>query len=375
MKLSYNIKLTISILAVIFLAGCAAQGPYLKLDTSLTKDIKTINGTQYVPLAKLCDVYGLSWKWDTFTRTATIEKKGSIVLRAGSDKLLINGSEKKLDGPVLMQAGAVLVPISFVRNGLGSIVTAPSYTVSRPVETVQEHDKQVTINTIVIDPGHGGKDPGAIGRRMRLREKHLTLALATRLKNELEKNGIRVIMTRYDDTFIPLPRRAEIANKSGADLFISVHINASRTRSLSGFECYYLSEATDDNARALEAFENESLKLSDEAAISHSSGVDKALWDMTLTENRRESAALASHICGSVEDSFITRNRGIRTARFYVLKGTRMPAVLIEAAYLSNKNEEAKLSNSSHLDRMADVLAKGILKYRDEYERTEGFTK
>ncbi len=374
MKLSYSTKFIIVILSAIFLAGCAAQGPYLRLDTSLEKDIKTFNGTQYVPLAKLCDVYGLSWKWDTFTRTATIEKKGVIVLRAGSDKLLINGTEKKLEGPVVMQAGAVFVPISFVRNGLGYIVTMPSYAPGRP-EAVPEPKKSFTINTIMIDPGHGGKDPGAIGKRMRLKEKHLNLALATRLKDDLEKNGMHVIMTRYDDTFIPLPRRTEMANKSGADLFVSVHINASRTRTLSGFECYYLSEATDDNARAIEAFENSSLKLGEGTAISHSNVLDKALWDMTLTENRRESAALASHICGSVENSFITRNRGIRTARFYVLKGTRMPAVLIEAAYISNKNEEAKLSNSSHLDRMADILAKGILEYRDEYERTEGFTK
>jgi N-acetylmuramoyl-L-alanine amidase len=95
---------------------------------------------------------------------------------------------------------------------------------------------------------------------------------------------------------------------------------------------------------------------------------------MTLTENRRESAQLASSICKSVDNSLITRNRGIRTARFYVLKHTRIPAVLVETGYISNKFEELKFKDESYADRMADVVAKGILAYRDEYERTEGFT-
>ena len=143
---------------------------------------------------------------------------------------------------------------------------------------------------------------------------------------------------------------------------------------MGGFECYYLSEATDDNARALEALENSSLKLTDAASVDHSRPLDKALWDITLTENRRESAALAGDICGSVENSFAIKSRGTKTARFFVLKGTRMPAVLVETAYISNKNEEQKLNNSDFLDKISAAIAQGILKYKDEYERTEGFT-
>ncbi|MDP3804360.1 MAG: N-acetylmuramoyl-L-alanine amidase, partial [Candidatus Omnitrophota bacterium] len=235
--------------------------------------------------------------------------------------------------------------------------------------------KEFTIKTIIIDPGHGGKDPGAISGRFRIKEKGLTLAISKKLKNILERHGIKVIMTRDDDTFIPLPKRSAIANKSGADLFVSVHINASRTRSMRGFECYYLSEATDDNARAIEAFENSSLKLSDNAMAEHSTKLDKALWDMMLTENRRESAELAGRICGSVEKSMITRNRGIRTARFYVLKRTRIPSVLVEVGYISNRIEEMKFKEPGYLDRVAEALAKGILTNKSEYEKTEGFTR
>ena len=230
------------------------------------------------------------------------------------------------------------------------------------------------VRTIIIDPGHGGRDAGAIGRRVRLKEKDLNLAIAKKLRTALEEHGIRVIMTRDSDIFIPLEERVRIANSSGADLFVSIHINASRSRSMNGFECYYLSEATNDNARALEAFENATLKTDKGTVVEHSSSLDKTLWDMKLTENRRESAQLAGDICSAVDNSLVARNRGVKTARFYVIKFTRIPSVLVEVGYLSNKFEELKLKDDSYADRMADVIAKGILTYKNKYERTEGFT-
>lgn len=362
-------------LAALFIAGCASQGPYLKLDPSLNTDIRVYENVQYVPLIKLCETYGIEWKWDSFIRTAIISKNGKIVLRPGSDRILVNGEEKKLASPVVLTNGAVYVPVTFVRNDLGLIIeTRPS------IQKVVEKEPEVrapgrySIKTIVLDAGHGGKDPGAIGRRLGIKEKRLTLSIAKKLKSILEDNGVRVIMTRDSDEFISLPERARIANSSGADLFISIHINASRSRSMNGFECYYLSEATNDNARALEAFENATLKTDEGTVVEHTSILDKTLWDMKLTENRRESAQLAGDICGAVDNSLVTRNRGVKTARFYVIKFTRIPSVLVEVGYLSNKFEELKLKDDSYADRMADVIAKGILTYKDKYERTEGFT-
>ena len=357
----------------LFIAGCAVEAPYLKMDPSLNKDIRVFNDIQYVPLLKLCETYGIDWKWDPFMRTAVITKNGRIILRAGSDRILINESSRKLSNPVVFTNGAVYVPVSFVRNDLGFIMEA------RPLEKAAKTPAarpigKYSIRTIVLDAGHGGRDAGAVGRRLRIRERDLTLAMTKKLKNILEDNVIRVIMTRDTDTFIPLQERVRIANSSGADLFVSVHVNASRSRSLNGFECYYLSEATDDNARALEAFENATLKTEDGAAAQHSDNLDKTLWDMKLTENRRESAQLSSYICRSVENSLITRNRGTRTARFYVLKYTRIPAVLVETGYISNKFEELKFRDNTYVDRMAEIIAKGILSYKDKYEKTEGFT-
>jgi N-acetylmuramoyl-L-alanine amidase len=363
-------------LALFLIAGCASRGPYLKLDPSLNTDIRVYDNIQYVPLIKLCETYGIEWKWDSFIRTAVITKNGKIVLRPGSDRILVNGEERKLGSPVVFTNGTVFVPVTFVKSDLGLIVK-PAARIEEEVFVSAPEARapgRYSIKSIVIDAGHGGKDPGAIGRRLRIKEKDLTLSIARKLKRILEDNGIRVMMTRDSDVFVSLPERAKIANSSGADLFISVHINASRSRSMNGFECYYLSEATDDNARALEAFENATLKTDEGTIVEHSSSLDKTLWDMKLTENRRESAQLAGDICSAVDNSLVTRNRGVKTARFYVVKFTRIPSVLVEVGYLSNKFEELKLRGDNYADRMADVIAKGILTYKNKYERTEGFT-
>jgi N-acetylmuramoyl-L-alanine amidase len=362
-------------LAVSLIAGCATKSSYYRLDPSLSYDVRNIDGYQYVPLTKLCDAYGMNCSWDTIVRTATITgRSGTIILRAGSDTVLSNGTARKIARPVVLSGGTVFVPVSFVRENFMPAVARAVAT--SPVAAVPEAEapKKFAIKTIVLDTGHGGKDVGAVGPAYGTKEKSLALVLSKKIKAILESNGIRVIMTRGDDTFISLERRADIANKSGAELFVSVHINASRSRAMRGFECYYLSNATDDTARALQAFEDSSLKLSDSADAMHSSQLDKTLWDMSLTENRTESGELAGYICSSVQDSLAIKNRGVRTARFYVLKNTNIPSVLVEAGYLSNRLEELQLKDPAVLDRLAESIARGILRYKKRYESTEGFT-
>ena len=358
-------------LIAVFTAGCATQAPHFRLDPSLQKAIKTFDGVQYLSLTKLCDIYSLNYKWDSYIKTATIRNKSDqLVLRTGSSNILLNGSEKKLERPVISFGGAVFVPVSFAKNILGPIIGRT------PVERieVQEAPKRVSIKKIILDPGHGGKDAGATGRRLHLKEAEMTLDLARKIKSILEGEGITVVMTRDRDIFIPLPQRAEIANKNNADLFVSVHINASRSRSLRGFECYFLSNATDDNVRALQAYESGYFKIGDGASAERSKRLDKTLWDMKFTEDRRESAELSSYICDSVEKNFTMGNRGVRSARFYVLKYSRIPAVLVEAGYISNRYEEMKLKDPKFLDKVADAVTEGILRYKREYERTEGFS-
>ncbi|MCX5679288.1 MAG: N-acetylmuramoyl-L-alanine amidase [Candidatus Omnitrophica bacterium] len=372
----YKYYTVISILAFLAmaLAGCASQRAYFKADPSVLAGARTIDGAQYIPLEKLCGSYDVRYKWDSYIGTAKIEKGvNEIVLRAGSGTILVNGAHKKMDRSAVLSSGQIYVPMSFVNKDFGSIVGVKTREVTALPEVI-ERPRIYRIRTVVIDAGHGGKDPGATGRRLRLREKQMTLAIAKKLGSILEGSGLRVIYTRKDDTFIPLPTRADIANRAKADLFVSVHINASRSKLLNGFECYHLSEATDDNARALEAFEDSSLSMNERATVEHSRQLDKTLWDLALTENREESSELASYVCDAIEGARTSCVRGVRSARFYVLKHTHMPAVLVEVGYLSNRTEEVKLQDPTFLDRIAESVAAGVLKYKNEYERTEGFS-
>jgi N-acetylmuramoyl-L-alanine amidase len=356
-------------------SGCTTRSSYLRLDPALQSDVRSFGGFQYLPLTRVCDLYGLKYKWDPIVRTATItERSGTVVLRDGSDRILVNGSMRRIERPAVLSGGTLYVPVSFARTCIAPMAQGPAAVAPVEAPPVQQRPKKFSINTIVLDTGHGGRDVGALGKRLQIQEKEVALSLSRKIKSILESRGIRVIMTRADDTFIPLEKRVDIANKSCADIFVSVHFNASRSKSLRGFECYYLSNATDDNARALEAFEDSSLKLSDGADAMRSSRLDKTLWDMTLTENRMESGELANYICKSVESSFIIKNRGVRTARFYVLKHTHIPAVLVEAGYLSNPSEEEMITRTRFIDTMAQSIASGILRYKDRYEETEGFT-
>ena len=356
------------------LAGCASQSAYFRIDPSVLTGAKTIGGVEYIPLEKLCGSYDVRYKWDSYIGTAKIEKgSNEIVLRAGSGTILVNGAHRKMITPAVLSSGELYVPMSFVHKDFGNIVAVKAREVPALPEAI-ERPRMYRINTVVIDAGHGGKDPGANGRRSRLREKNMTLSIAKKLGSILERSGMRVVYSRKNDTFIPLPTRSDIANRAKADLFVSVHINASRSKSLSGFECYHLSDATDDNARALEAFEDSSISMNEKATVEHSRQLDKTLWDLALTENRTESSELASYICDSVEAGRETYVRGVRTARFYVLKHTNIPAVLVEVGYLSNRSEEAKLKDAAYLDRITELVAGGILKYKKEYERTEGFS-
>jgi N-acetylmuramoyl-L-alanine amidase len=352
-------------------AGCAARSAYLRLEPSLGKSIVTVNGVEYLPLKDLCNVYGLDYSWDSFARKATI-RKGSdeIVTRSGSRLVLVNGLDERLTRQTILYGGVFMVPVSFMEGDTGRIIGA----IKEKAVPEKASSGKFTIRTIMLDPGHGGKDSGAIGRRLRVREDSMALDLARKIKVVLESAGINVVMTRNRDEFIPLSRRAQMANKSGADIFISVHINASRSRSLRGFECYFLSNAMDDNARSAEVSRNAEPGLCEGATMERSRRLSRILWDMALSENRRESAQLADYICDSVDKSLSIGNRGVRSARFYVLKYTRIPAVLVEAGYISNRYEEMRLKDPRFLDRIADAVAQGILRYKLEYERTEGFT-
>ena len=194
------------------------------------------------------------------------------------------------------------------------------------------------VRKIVIDPGHGGKDPGAPGYIKNIWEKDITLILAKKLAAKLRnKLNCEVVLTRATDTYISLEERTAIANTEKADLFISLHCNASKNKQLRGFETYFLNLATDDQAIAVAARENATSR-------KNISDLESILNDLMQNAKIKESSRLALMVQNSMVSYMKTKysqiiNLGVKQAPFYVLIGARMPAILIETSFISNKTE------------------------------------
>jgi len=365
-----------TLLAALLFAGSLNQADALYLQGAI-KGIESpsynLKGTTYIPLIRICESHGLDWEWDPIGEVVVLKKDSTEArLKVDSYKIYVNGRIRDLEKPPRFHKNTVVVPLSFAEKTLDKIFNEWSRPEKHKIRSVPQTGRRYTIDTVVIDPGHGGKDPGAIGR-YGLKEKDLVLEISKLLKKELEGSGIKVILTRDRDVFIPLGRRASIANENEADFFISVHANAFRSRRIRGFEVYYLSEATDDNARAIAASENSSLEYEDESFYRPTECID--VWGLELDENRRQSKELADSICATTSGKLAVRNRGVKSARFYVLKGACMPAILAEVGFVSNKNDAESLNSPYYRKKLAEAMAGGILSYKREYEKTNGFTE
>ncbi len=216
------------------------------------------------------------------------------------------------------------------------------------------------IGTIVIDPGHGGKDPGAIAFGMK--EKDIVLSMAKNLAKHLREDlSATVILTRDNDQFLPLEERTAIANTSDADLFISLHINAHPSPQVKGFETYFLNLSTNEEAMRVAAREN--------ATTTHQmSDLQDILSDIMQNSKINESSRLArlvhdSMVSGLSEPPFALKNMGVKQAPFYVLIGAEMPAILIELAFISNPEDARLLADDTFIDAMAKRISGGISGY------------
>lgn len=350
------------------LAGCATVPPAgPALAPLLVSSRVFIGGVSYFPSAAVVQALRGQERWDPQTQVWRLTA-GSHELRLSPQMpvALLDGSPQPLGAAPLLNQDQLLLPEKLWTEHLFRWkAAAPS-----PLPGVGSR-----LRVITVDAGHGGHDPGAFGR-LGLKEKSVTLDVARRLAELLRRDGFQVILTRSDDRFLPLVSRTAIANRAGADLFISVHANASRSRAAGGFEAYYLSEATDDHARALEAAENAALP--EEVGNGHavSSNSEAILWDLLYTEHRAESSELASQICrGMSGSSLVSKSRGIKSARFAVLKGARMPAVLVEVGFLTHPGEEARMRTPDHRQRIAEGIRKGVLAFRDEMERRVAYAR
>lgn len=221
---------------------------------------------------------------------------------------------------------------------------------------------------VVLDPGHGGKDPGAIGYKG-LKEKRIVLDVALRVGRILKKKGIQVVYTRKDDQYLTLEERTLIANREEADLFVSIHANSARNRTAYGVETYYLDTTFDRATRILVAQEN---GMTPEALGE----LEELLLSLELT-NRKQISALLAH---SVQNNILSllngkssdkkvRNLGVKGAPFYVLIGSRMPAVLVEIGFITHRKEAERLKDPRYQEKLAEGIARGILQFFKNRDR------
>jgi len=248
-------------------------------------------------------------------------------------------------------------------NGLG--------TLSQPQKTEEIQKKNITNSVsplgqtlkIMLDPGHGGKDDGAAGR-YGIREKQVALNLAKKVKREVERiakyqgYSVDVNLTRENDVFIPLKERVRLANESGSDVFVSIHLNSSPVPRARGFEVYFLSpEASDPETERL------ALKESDGQLPADKSDVLSIISDVRTTFHTQESAAFAEEMFSSISKTISSNGRGVRQGPFTVLHGTNMPAILVEVGYVTHFQESLSLTKEAYLKRLASAISSGIIDY------------
>ena len=217
------------------------------------------------------------------------------------------------------------------------------------------------LRKIVLDPGHGGKDPGAIGRDG-IAEKDIVLSIAKKLARKLTTEmGVQVVLTRNDDRYVALEDRTATANAEDADLFISLHMNASPKTDAKGVETYYLDNTTDEAAIRLAARENGTSRR-------NISDLQFILSDMTQNMKLEDSITLAHRLQGSMVGGMTkvmsdVKDLGVKKALFYVLVGARMPSVLVEMFFITNRGEGRAMSRENHQDAMVEALYEGIEKF------------
>ena len=219
------------------------------------------------------------------------------------------------------------------------------------------------LRTIIIDPGHGGSEQGAIGPAG-TEEKELTLILAKALKRKLEeKLAVQVVLTRSEDADLPLDTRTALANQTKGDLFISIHLNASPASAAHGAETYFLAlEASDE--RALAAAEVENRGGPAPGAATSEAGLQLLLWDLAQSQHLAASQRLASLIQEELNRALGLANRGVRQAPFAVLMGATMPAVLVELGFITNPSEEARLLDPAYRANLLDAVVRAVIRFK-----------
>ncbi|MCD6422704.1 MAG: N-acetylmuramoyl-L-alanine amidase [Elusimicrobia bacterium] len=347
-----------------------------------------VNGMGYVKTMDVANLFYLKAEWLPDKKCVRLlnNKNDAIELFIKSKKLYIKKRLFTLKKDPIIFEGSSWIPLELiVSRSFQSFVSAKvRWNFAKKILEIKREKialkkkkripqfrtryekKYRKVTKIVIDPGHGGKDPGAIGYDG-TKEKNIVLDIALRLYKLLARDSrFSPILTRKTDVFLPLATRALIAERANADLFVSIHVNASYNKYTKGFEAYFLSDvASDEEAQKVANFENAVVEL--EEGTTYKTDVNSILWSMRLNEFMNES----SEFCGILNSKIknIIKTRGIKQAGFYVLKGVKRPAALLEIGFITNKGDLRKLKSAKFRQKIARAIYEAIVSYKQWSEK------
>jgi N-acetylmuramoyl-L-alanine amidase len=353
-------------------------------------NVQTIQGGDYVYLDELAGLYNLESSFDIITQKGKLYYKNHYAVYTVSYSLLvIDGRLFRSGLDVVRHGGAIVIPrdaarailenfftgCAFRDDGAQIICSRTAPPTPRPERPPPARDSvKDRISFVVIDAGHGGKDPGAVGKGGLL-EKNITLAVARYVERELAAKfpGMAIVMTRKNDRFIELSRRTDMGNellsKYSNGLFLSIHVNASLSPVISGFETYFLSQnPSNEEARSTAALENNVIVLEEKGRGKLYNDVDYIEAMMLTTQIQKESMLLAESIQGGLEKKVRDfKSRGTKSADFFVLRGVLMPAALVEIGFITNAREARALTTQAVQQRISSGIVQGIADFITKY--------
>ena len=345
----------------------------------LLGEIKTIQNNQFFSVNDLAKI--------TNSKKFINDQTEKIIFYVDNKKIkvtndiafiLIEDSLNQLSSKVIKDKNDYYLPIDSFFNIINNL--SKDFSAALTSQRISFSTKKITVTpnkkvdlsnekqkwefkTIVIDAGHGGKDPGAVGYRG-TKEKDIALDVAKRLEKKLSKNlNVKIVMTRDEDIFLRLSERTKIANENNGSLFISIHTNAAEDRRASGFETFLIGPNKNEAAVRVAARENAVLELD---GISGQKLTNEDLIKATIAQSAfaSKSEQFASMVQGEIKKRVQSKDRGVKQAGFYVLMGASMPNVLVELGFISNPSEEKKLRSPQYRDQLATAIYRAVEQYQ-----------
>jgi len=368
--------------ALFFFTGAAAEKSVSIID---------ISGKSYILLDDMISTFSIEHNFDpVFQKGRLYYKSHYMVYKTGYSCSIIDNSLVGQEYPIIRWKGGVYLPMDLSKTLLESFYNKDVEHRNEKLVILEDKledlkkpqkeripSKKEKIGFIILDAGHGGKDPGAVGKGG-LKEKTITLKLAKKvealLKKKLENTKLKA--TRSSDRFIELAERAEIANrelkKDTNGLFVSIHVNASISSRISGFETYFLSQnPTNEEARKTAALENNVVILENQGSGKKKfEDVDYIEALMMTTQIQKESSLLAGSVQRNIDKNIKEfKSRGVHKADFFVLRGALMPAVLVEVGFITHQKEIKYLKTDDYQDKLAEGIVNGIVAFITQYNK------